>query len=142
MENVPYGQRLLPQVVDETSERTPNKLYCLIARSADLTQGFREVTVRDVAAAVNYMAWWIERQIGKSQEFEAIAYMASHMFRDVKDPANLTNAAECQGLSDITYIIMELAAVKCGFPVRHSYVRGDFSAGNLSPILYLSSCMD
>lgn len=75
MEIISYGERLLPHVVDEAAQHDPTRIVGLIAKSVDLSQGFLEVTIGDIAQAANYMAWWIEARIGGGQEFRTIAYL-------------------------------------------------------------------
>ena len=91
-----YGSRLLPQVVDELASSNPTRVYATIPVSPDLSQGFRDVTVLDIAKAVNAFAWWLEERIGKSSSFETLAYM---------------------GIPDLRYAVVFLAAVKCGYKV-------------------------
>lgn len=92
-----YGRRLLPQVLDELAESDPGRIFASVPLSSDVSQGFREVTVRDVARATDYTAWWLEERIGRSTSFETVAYI---------------------GISDLRYATVFLAAVKCGYKVR------------------------
>ena len=64
--------------------------------SSDLTQGFRDITMRQVSQAVNKCAYWLEHTVGRSTVFETLSYM---------------------GLPDLRYAIVFLAAVKCGYKV-------------------------
>ena len=92
----PYGSRLLPQVVDQLSRTDPIRVYATFPLSSDLSRGFRDVTMLEIARVVNKLAWWIERNLGRSTVFETVAYI---------------------GPSDLRYAIVFLAAVKCGFKV-------------------------
>ena len=91
-----YGSRLLPQVLDDLAISKPERIYASFPTSFDLRNGFRDVTVLQMARAVNAMAWWLEGKIGKSSTFETVSYL---------------------GLPDIRYVIVFLAAVKCGYKV-------------------------
>lgn len=91
-----YGERLLPQVVDYHASKTPNRIYGSYAITHDISQGFRNVTMKEMASAVNGLAWWIHDSIGTSKSFETLAYM---------------------GITDLRYPMMCLAAIKCGFKV-------------------------
>lgn len=91
-----FGSRLLPQVVDELARSKPERIYATFPLSSDLSQGFRHVTMREVARAVNRFAYWLEESLGRSKSFETIAYM---------------------GVPDLRYAIVFLAAVKCGYRV-------------------------
>ena len=53
-----YGRRLLPQVLDDLSSSTPERIYATIPRlTKDLSQGFSDITVSDMARCVNALAW-------------------------------------------------------------------------------------
>ena len=70
-----YGHRLIPALVDELARTTPNYLFALLPRSAQFADGLREVTISAFARAVNRAASWIESTVGKSTDFETIAYI-------------------------------------------------------------------
>ncbi|KAK4983486.1 putative NRPS-like protein biosynthetic cluster [Elasticomyces elasticus] len=106
----PVGQRLLPQIVDAYAEYEPDRIWGAIARSSDLSEGFRNVTFKELAHCINYVAWSIDRQIGRSSTFEALSYI---------------------GASDLRYAIFAWAAVKCGYQTLLPSVRNSES-GNLS----------
>lgn len=91
-----YGARLLPQVVDEYARIDPNRIYASILLSANVSQGFRDVRMKDMARAVNSMAWWIKDHLGLRTDFETVGYI---------------------GVSDLRYPIIILAAIKCGWKV-------------------------
>lgn len=99
-----YGERLLPQALDEHCRHDPARVYASIARSVDLAQGFRDVTMRDMASAVDSVAWWLESRIGRSEKFETLAYM---------------------GVSDLRYPIFCLAGMKCGWQVAQNSILVD-----------------
>ena len=91
-----YGFRLLPHVLDDLAASDPHRIHSIYPRTSSLTQGYRHVTMRELANAVNGFAHWLESAIGKSEDFATVAYF---------------------GLSDIRYTIILLAAVKCGYKV-------------------------
>ncbi|RYP71484.1 hypothetical protein DL771_004739 [Monosporascus sp. 5C6A] len=78
-----YGQRLMPSVLDELAKTNPNKLYGAIPSTADVTEGFRDITVADVARCANFMASWIVGRFGRSESFEALTYIGIQDFRGV-----------------------------------------------------------
>ena len=92
----PYGSRLMPHVVDELAQSAPGRIYATIPVSSDISQGFRDVTMIQIAKSVNYLAWWLEQSFGHSSSFETLTYM---------------------GVPDLRYAIVFLAAVKCGYKV-------------------------
>lgn len=91
-----FGSRLLPVVVDETAKSQPDLPYAYVPTSNNVGDGFKAVTFSDVATAANHMAAWIHHNLGPSASFETIAYM---------------------GLGDLRYVVVFLAAVKCGYKV-------------------------
>ena len=96
--HIPHGQRLLPTVIDEISEKEPEKVFAIIPRTLNLDDGFVNVTYRDFGNAINRMAAWLEEKMGRSSSFKTLAYM---------------------GPSDIGYFIMTIAACKVGFKVSN-----------------------
>lgn len=92
-----YGERLVVQVVDELASKTPERVWATITRSPyDIDEGFRDITIRQLADAVNCTAWFIHDQFGKSQDFDVIAYL---------------------GVSDVRYAIYMFGAIKTGHQV-------------------------
>ncbi|PSN61885.1 acetyl-CoA synthetase-like protein [Corynespora cassiicola Philippines] len=91
-----YGKRLMPAVVDETARENPGLVYASVPLSTNIGDGFKNITFSDIASATNHVAAWIEKTMGRSSEFETIAYM---------------------GLGDLRYVVVFLAAVKCGYKV-------------------------
>lgn len=72
---VRYGQRLVPQVIDERARSHPDHLFARIAKSTDISQGFHELTISQLANAINWTAYWLEGQIGRSEDFEVVALL-------------------------------------------------------------------
>jgi hypothetical protein len=91
-----FGRRLLPVVLDQLAESDPSRVYAAIPLSGELSHGFRDITVVEVARCVNYMSAWLEEQFGCSSNFETVSYL---------------------GIPDIRGAILFLAAVKCGYKV-------------------------
>ena len=69
------GKRLLPTWIDKVGRETPEKVWAMMPRSADLKDGFREYHYNHLVAAIDTLAWWIESTIGRSTTFETVAYM-------------------------------------------------------------------
>lgn len=91
-----YGRRLLPQVVDLYAQTDPSRIYASIPNSpTTVLNGFRDISMVELAAIVNRLSWWITDILGASQ-LDTIAYI---------------------GPSDIRYAAVFLAGVKCGFKV-------------------------
>ncbi|KAL4860612.1 hypothetical protein BDV12DRAFT_209040 [Aspergillus spectabilis] len=75
------GKRILAALVDEYAQSTPDRLFATIPQGPVVSDGFRQVTFRHLANAVNAMAWWIEEHIGKNGNKETVAYMAGNDIR-------------------------------------------------------------
>lgn len=95
---VNYGRRLLPHALDELAKTEPDRAYVSVPQSSFINKGMKDITVKQVANAVNNLAWWIEKNCGKPKtEFDTLAYV---------------------GVSDIRYAILLNAAIKSGYKVR------------------------
>ncbi|KAM0814113.1 putative Carrier domain-containing protein [Seiridium cardinale] len=70
-----YGRRLIPNVLDELRNTDPTRVYAAIPKTADVKDGFVDITVADLARCVDFMAQWIEDRFGKSDKFETITYV-------------------------------------------------------------------
>jgi hypothetical protein len=92
----PYGERLLPQVVEAIAETDPSRVWASIPISLDVTDGFRDITFKEMLHAIDFICWWIEYQIGSSRDFETVAYL---------------------GPSDMRYSVMLVATMKCRYQV-------------------------
>lgn len=64
----------MPHILDDLARDEPyHVLYC-VPRSEEIEDGFREVSAQTFANAVNRTAHWIERELGRSDTFNTIAY--------------------------------------------------------------------
>jgi hypothetical protein len=90
----PFGERLLPHVVESIAELDPSRVWASIPASSDVMDGFRDITLAEMLHAINFMCWWMEERIGSSQDFETVAYM---------------------GVSDLRYSVILVAAMKCRY---------------------------
>jgi hypothetical protein len=91
-----FGKRTLPETLDGIAREIPNRQYGTIPISADLNDGFRDISVKQVANGVNGFAFQLEQLYGRSAKFETITYM---------------------GISDLRYVMVVLGAIKCGYQV-------------------------
>jgi hypothetical protein len=90
-------KRLLATTVDDRAATSPNERFAVIPQGTEISHGFRDVSMKDIAQAVNSMCWWIESTIGPAQSPETLAYM---------------------GNNDVRYFIFLLACQKTGYQVR------------------------
>ncbi len=76
-----YGRRLLPAVVDDLAQESPDHILYAFPKAGTLDQGFRDVSARQFANAVNRTARWLEMTMGRrSTSFETIAYIGPREF--------------------------------------------------------------
>ncbi|KAJ5945718.1 NRPS-like enzyme [Penicillium verhagenii] len=90
------SRKLLAAEVDLLAKSDPGRRFGLIPRSGQIEDGFREITFRDLARAVNAMSWWMEKNIGKPTQGETISYL---------------------GNNDVRYIVFMLASHKLGYTI-------------------------
>jgi hypothetical protein len=95
------GRRLAAVLLDDLSKRVPERRFGLIPNSQKISDGFREVTIGDLAQAVNYTSWWIEKTLSRKTKSQTVSYMAAN---------------------DIRYGIFVLACNKTGYNVD-SYLK-------------------
>ncbi|KAF2680053.1 acetyl-CoA synthetase-like protein [Lentithecium fluviatile CBS 122367] len=91
-----FGNRTLPQALDDLASFLPDRLHASIPKDRDLSSGFVDVSCRDISRCVNFMAHWIDSRLGPSAEFDTLAYI---------------------GIPDLRFVAVFLGAVKCGYKV-------------------------
>jgi hypothetical protein len=89
----------VPIILDQTADAHPKKIAYSVAKTVDPKDGFRDINFRELAAAVNRAAWWLDAKFGKSDNFETLAYLAP---------------------GDLRYAILTIAASKVGYKVNNS----------------------
>lgn len=88
---------LLPNLVDQRAQLTPEATFAEYPVSpSSYSEGFRKVSCRDLANAVNGAAQWLTQTLGPGKDFDALAYL---------------------GPNDIRYPALLLGAVKAGYKV-------------------------
>lgn len=89
---------LVPNLVDKRARLTPDAVHSEYPISAlTYDEGYRRITYRDFANAVNGAARWLQTTLGPGRHFETLAYM---------------------GPNDLRYPALILGAVKAGYKVR------------------------
>ncbi|KAL8928039.1 MAG: hypothetical protein Q9172_001094 [Xanthocarpia lactea] len=88
-----FGRRLIPSLIDQKAATVPEETYCFIPWTSKIEHGFRPVSFRCLANAIDTCAWWIKDEIGTSQGFDTLAYL---------------------GPSDLRNTIIIIAAIKTG----------------------------
>lgn len=97
-QNIPYGKRLVPSTIDKNAQEYPEKACFSIPKSSNAADGFRDISCKTFANAIDNAAWFIEEKLGKPRvKFETFMYM---------------------GVADLRYYIVLVAAIKTGYKVR------------------------
>lgn len=100
------GKRLVPTLIDELATTDAARVFVSIPRTADIQDGFEDITYGDLARAVNKCAWWMEHTLERSETFETLNYL---------------------GRQDLRYVILLSAAIKTGYQVWCPSSRQDSS---------------
>ena len=93
-----YGRRLLPILIDEKAESTPDLPFVSIPVTSQPRDGFVDISYGRLAKAIDRCSWYIEEKLGKGYNFATLGYM---------------------GPLDLRYIIFMFAAVKVGYKVSN-----------------------
>lgn len=89
---------LIPNIVDQRAQTDPEALYAEYPIStASYKEGYSKIDYRAFANAVNGVAWWLDKTIGRGNNSEMLAYI---------------------GPNDIRYPALVLGAVKAGYTVE------------------------
>lgn len=103
IESEKYGERLLPNIVDQRARSGYDRPVAMFPKSHDVAAGFRTVSYVQLANAVNRACWWLEETMPSPEEKEGtFAYF---------------------GPNDLRYLIFLLATMKtsrkvCVLPPR------------------------
>jgi hypothetical protein len=91
-----YGHRLIPILLDDYAVSEPSRPHAFVPiDKTDISKGFKDITVKQLANAVNKASWWLAEQLGNSipGTFELFAYF---------------------GPRDLRYACLQIAAMKVG----------------------------
>ena len=69
------GKRLLPTWIDKVCREEPDRVWASMPRTTNPADGFRDLKYCHLVAAIDATAWWIESVVGRSSQFETVAYM-------------------------------------------------------------------
>ncbi|KAK4691468.1 hypothetical protein P7C71_g5538, partial [Lecanoromycetidae sp. Uapishka_2] len=95
--HIDVGSLLIPTAVERIAEAEPEAVWISVPLPPiDGRYEYKDVTYKQFANAINGAAWWLERQMGKGDRSQSLAFFGS-------------------GGGDIGYPIIMLAAVKAGY---------------------------
>ena len=70
-----YGHRLIPTLVDDYARTDPDYVFASIPKTTNFADGLEKITISAFARAVNEIAWRCESVLGKSTNFDTLAYI-------------------------------------------------------------------
>ena len=68
-------KRLIHLIPDELAVAVPDHPLFSYPRTTNLQDGFRDVSSRSFANAINNTAWYLRSTLGEPKSFETVAYM-------------------------------------------------------------------
>lgn len=94
----PSGKRLIPQIIDDIARREPQREWAQIPKSSDPKDGWRTVTFKEYANAINKCCHILNERAGQATpgKFPTIAYI---------------------GPNDACYLVLMVATIKTGYQV-------------------------
>lgn len=87
----PNGKRLLPHIIDDIARREPQREAFQVPNSSEPKDGWRTITFKDYANAINHIAHRIIKVSGEPKKgtFPTIAYIGPQDARYVVSLAKL-----------------------------------------------------
>ncbi len=99
------GARLITSTIDHCATERPGRTHASTPRSEDLSDGFVDVTYKQLSNAINHTSWWLESELGECNgSFNNFAYA---------------------GPKDLRYPILAVAASKVGRRVNYVHLQGE-----------------
>lgn len=83
--SVKFGERLIPDIVDDHARDHPQQEAFQVPRSSDPSDGWKVVTWKEYANSVNHVAWRITEISGQPEKdsFPTLAYIGPNDARYV-----------------------------------------------------------
>ncbi|KAG5206092.1 Transferase family [Trichophyton interdigitale] len=81
--SVPYGMRLIPQIMDELAVSQPERVVFSLATLSGTDLVFKEITACAFNKAVDKTAWWLRSQVGIPESVQPVGYIGPHDLRHV-----------------------------------------------------------
>ncbi|KAF4633769.1 hypothetical protein G7Y89_g4340 [Cudoniella acicularis] len=96
------GKRPIPTVIDELAITDPTRVIFSVPLTANIKDGFEDITFDALSRAINRCAWWMERTLRRSETFETLNYV---------------------GPQDLRYVVLLFASIKTGYKLFFSSPR-------------------
>ncbi|KAI9151854.1 Isocyanide synthase-NRPS hybrid crmA [Paramyrothecium foliicola] len=81
--SIPYGKRLIPQIMDELAASDPDRTVFSLATVSGESLILKHISACDFTKAVDKTAWWLHNQVGKPESIEPVGYIGPHDLRHV-----------------------------------------------------------
>ncbi|KAF7536709.1 hypothetical protein G7054_g4294 [Neopestalotiopsis clavispora] len=103
VKSVPFGERLLPAIIDDVARNDPSKEVFQIPNSTNPRDGWKAISYGTYASAINHVAYQFVEQFGKPLPgtFPTIAYIGSN---------------------DVRYLVIMVAAIKAGYKAKAFFI--------------------
>lgn len=85
------GARTLTATLDRWRETKPDKILASLLRSADISGGLYEWTMRDIANATDAWAHHLSDSLGRSTQFDTLGYIRINNLRYAAFVFNASN---------------------------------------------------
>lgn len=72
---VPYGRRLLPQIIDKVAVVEPERIVFSLTKLSGDSLNFNHISARIFSKAVDKTAWWLNSLVGKSDSVQPVGYI-------------------------------------------------------------------
>lgn len=72
---IPYGRRLLPQIIDKVAVVEPERIVFSLATLSGNSLNFDHISARIFSKAVDKTAWWLNSLVGKPDSVQLIGYI-------------------------------------------------------------------
>jgi len=78
--SIPYGKRLIPQIMDSLAAAKPDLTVFSIATKSGDGLNFRDISAREFTSAVDKTAWWLRSQVGTPSSIQPVGYIGPRKF--------------------------------------------------------------
>ncbi|RMZ73130.1 transferase family [Pyrenophora seminiperda CCB06] len=82
-EQIPYGRRLIPQIMADLAATHPDRIVFSIATTSGDNLEFKDITAKAFMQAVDKTSWWLHEQVGQSSQVQPIGYIGPHDLRHI-----------------------------------------------------------
>ncbi|XP_014558639.1 hypothetical protein COCVIDRAFT_24842 [Bipolaris victoriae FI3] len=82
-DEIPYGRRLIPQIMDQLAAVDPERVVFSIANASNESLEFKDISAKAFVEAIDKTAWWLQEQVGQSASVQPIGYIGPHDLRHI-----------------------------------------------------------